>query len=224
MLEGMKSRLTKNSRIRGVLFDWDGTLLNSYEADTAAYLAMFRAMGIPWGVAELDRHYSPNWYHVYRAAKLPRARWADADNLWRHHYSRHRPRLMPGARRVLAKLLASHALGLVTSGDRSRVLRQLREFRLSAAFCARVCSGDTPQRKPHPAPLRLALRRMRLLAGQCVYVGDSPEDLQMARSAGVHAAIGVLGPFPTEKRLRAAKPDALLESIEELPRILKRLG
>jgi phosphoglycolate phosphatase-like HAD superfamily hydrolase len=45
--------------------------------------------------------------------------------------------------------------------------------------------------------------------------------LQMARSAGVRAAIAVLGPFPTEKRLRAAKPDALLESIEELPRVLK---
>src|SRR5690242_15841437 len=102
MLEGMKSRLTKNSRIRGVLFDWDGTLLNSYEADTAAYLAMFRAMGIPWGVAELDRHYSPNWDHVYRAAKLPRARWADAENRWRHPYCGLRARLMPGARRVLA--------------------------------------------------------------------------------------------------------------------------
>ena len=44
---------------------------------------------------------------------------------------------------------------------------------------------------------------------------------QMARSAGVRAAIAVLGPFPTEKRLRAAKPDALLESIEELPHALR---
>src|SRR5215472_9607957 len=39
----------------------------------------------------------------------------------------------------------------------------------------------------------------------------------MARRAGVRAAIAVLGPFPTEKRLRAAKPDLLLDSIEELP-------
>ena len=220
----MKSLVMGNSRIRGVLFDWDGTLLNSYQADTAAYLAMFRTMGIPWGVAELDRHYSPNWYRVYRAAKLPRARWADADSVWREHYARHRPRLMPGARRVLMQLEVHHTLGLVTSGDRTRVLRQLREFQLSDAFRVRVCCGDTRQRKPHPAPLRLALRRLRLLASQCVYVGDAPEDLQMARSAGVHAAIAVLGPFPTEKRLRAAKPDALLESIEELPQILKRFS
>jgi beta-phosphoglucomutase-like phosphatase (HAD superfamily) len=59
---------------RVVLLDWDGTLLNSYTADSRAYLAMFRALEIKWGLAELKRHYSPDWYQVYRAAKLPRAR------------------------------------------------------------------------------------------------------------------------------------------------------
>jgi HAD superfamily hydrolase (TIGR01509 family) len=219
----MKRIFNGQGTIRGVLFDWDGTLLNSCEADTAAYLAMFRAMGIPWGRKELEKHYSPNWYRVYRAAKLARNRWAEADFVWRTSYSSQRPKLISGARRVLARLAGRHALGLVTSGDRQRVLRQLREFSLSELFAARVCGGDTRQRKPHPAPLRLALRNMDLNAAQCVYVGDSPEDLQMARSAGIGAAIAVLGPFPTEKRLRAARPDLLLESIEELPHALARL-
>jgi phosphoglycolate phosphatase-like HAD superfamily hydrolase len=58
---------------------------------------------------------------------------------------------------------------------------------------------------------------MGLRPAETVYVGDSPEDLQMARSAGVRAAIAILGPFPTERRLRAAKPDVLLDSITELP-------
>ena len=212
----------KSSALRGVLFDWDGTLLNSHAADTAAYLAMFRAMGIPWGLAELEKCYSPNWYRVYRSALLPKRKWADADRLWREHYARHKPKLMAGARRVLSTLSHRHSLGLVTSGDRDRVHRQLKEFALWHTFAARVCSGDTRQRKPHPAPLRLALRRMRLDPAETVYVGDAPEDLQMARSAGVRAAIAVLGPFPTEKRLRAAKPDALLDSILELPDALKR--
>jgi pyrophosphatase PpaX len=216
----MNLRRAQDRGIRGVLFDWDGTLLNSFEADTAAYLAMFRAMGIPWGNKELGAHYSPNWYRVYRAAKLPRSKWPEADRLWREHYSQHRPKMIRGARSVLRKLVQRHALGLVTSGDRNRVLRQLREFQLSEVFAARVCSGDTRLRKPHPAPLRLALRRMGLEATQCVYVGDSPEDLQMARRAGVRAAIAVLGPFPTEKGLRAERPDLLLESIGELPEAL----
>src|SRR6202790_1356336 len=213
----------KNKSLRGVLFDWDGTLIDSYTADSSAYLAMFREMGIPWGLEELAQHYSPNWYRVYRAAKLPRARWNDADRAWRAQYAKHSPRLITGARQVLARLGRAHRLGLVTSGDRDRVTRQLRAFRLTRLFGARVCSGDTPQKKPHPAPLLLALRQLRLEPSACVYVGDSPEDLEMAESAGVRA-IAVLGPFPTEKRLRAARPDFLLESIRELPDVLKRLG
>jgi len=211
----------KIQSIQGVLFDWDGTLLNSYEADTAAYLAMFREMGIPWGIENLARHYSPNWYHVYRAAKLPRARWDEADCAWRAQYAMHKPQLLAGARRVLTRLQSSHELGLVTSGDRDRVVRQLHEFRLTKIFAARVCSGDTARKKPHPEPLRLALRQMELDPGTCVYVGDSAEDLEMARRAGVRA-IAVLGPFPTEKQLRAAKPELLLKSIEELPSALER--
>ena len=213
----------KNKSLRGVLFDWDGTLIDSYTADSSAYLAMFREMGIPWGLEELAQHYSPNWYRVYRAAKLPRARWDDADRAWRAQYAKHSPRLITGARQVLARLGRAHRLGLVTSGDRDRVTRQLRAFRLTRVFGARVCSGDTPQKKPHPAPLLLALRQLRLEPSACVYVGDSPEDLEMAESAGVRA-IAALGPFPTEKRLRAARPDFLLESIRELPDVLKRLG
>jgi HAD superfamily hydrolase (TIGR01549 family) len=209
--------------IQGVLFDWDGTLLNSYRADSAAYLAMFREMGIPWGLEELAQHYSPNWYHVYRTAGLPRAQWDEADHLWRKQYALHRPRLLGGVRRVLQHLRRHHRLGLVTSGDRDRVLLQLRTFGLTRLFAARVCSGDTARRKPHPAPLNLALQQMCLEPSACVYVGDSPEDLEMARRAKVRA-IAVLGPFPTEKRLRAAKPDLLLGSIRDLPAALESLS
>jgi HAD superfamily hydrolase (TIGR01509 family) len=219
----MEMAAKQKSRIEGVLFDWDGTLINSYHADASAYLAMFKEMGISWGLKELEKNYSPNWYQVYCAAGLPRSRWEEADRAWRGHYAKHRPKLIAGARRVLARLGDAHHLGLVTSGDRDRVTNQLREFRLTTVFAARVCSGDTLRKKPHPEPLRLALRKMQLDPFACVYVGDAPQDVEMARRAGVRA-IGVLGPFPTEKRLRAARPEFLLESLEELPDVLKRLG
>ncbi|HYL83608.1 MAG TPA: HAD family hydrolase [Candidatus Angelobacter sp.] len=209
-------------QLQGVLFDWDGTLIDSYHADTSSYLAMFKEMGIAWGLQELEKHYSPNWYQVYRAAKLPRRLWNDADRAWRAHYAKHQPKLIPGARSVLARIRVKHQLGLVTSGDRDRVLQQLREFGLTRVFAARVCSGDTLQKKPHPEPLRAALRQMGLAPESCVYVGDAPQDVEMARRAGV-LAIGVLGPFPTEKRLRAARPQFLIESIKELPAVLRRL-
>jgi pyrophosphatase PpaX len=214
--------MSTERRLAGVLFDWDGTLLDSFDADSQAYLAMFRDVGLDWGIKELERHYSPDWYMVYRAAGIPEERWDEADGLWRAHYVKHPSKLISGARQVLRRLARRHALGLVTSGDRARVTRQLREFALTRIFRGRVCGGDTREKKPHPEPLRMALRQMKMEAEECVYVGDTPEDLEMARAVGMRA-IAVLGPFPTEKRLRAAKPEFLLKKLEELPDLLERL-
>jgi HAD superfamily hydrolase (TIGR01509 family) len=211
-----------NSRLAGVLFDWDGTLLNSYHADSQAYLAMFRELGCSWGLEELARHYSPDWYAVYRAAGIPKERWNDANRLWRAHYAKHPSKLMTGARQVLRRLARRHSLGLVTSGDRQRVSRQLRSLALTNMFRARVCGGDTPEKKPHPAPLLLALQKMKLQPTDCVYVGDTREDLAMARATGMRA-IAVLGPFPTEKTLRAANPEFLLTTLRDLPALLQKL-
>lgn len=204
---------------RVVLLDWDGTLLDSYASDKNAYLAMFRALKIEWGVAEIERHYSPDWYRVYRAARIPRSSWVRADRLWRAAYRSQRPRLLPGARKVLRELDRRFDLGLVTSGSGARVRKQLREFDFREFFHACICSEDAARRKPHPAPIQLALKCMKAQPDECVYVGDSPEDVEMARRAGVRV-IGVLGPFPTAVRLRAARPDLLLRSIGDLPKHL----
>ena len=214
--------MTSRLPLHGVLFDWDGTLLDSYHADSQAYLAMFHALGVNWGLAELERHYSPDWYAVYRAAKIPEERWDEANRLWRAYYAKHPSKLMTAARRVLSALNKRHKLGLVSSGDRVRVTQQLREFGLTRIFRSRVLGGDTPEKKPHPAPLLKALQEMKAEAGHCVYVGDTPEDVEMARAAGVQA-IAVLGPFPTEKRLRAVRPEILLNGLQELPGVLRKL-
>jgi len=208
---------------RVVLFDWDGTLLNSYASDTRAYLAMFRALEIDWTIREIERNYSPNWYRVYRAARIPRAKWTQADRLWRKAYAKESPALLPGVRSTLRLLARTYRLGLVTSGSRDRVRKQIRRFEFRRYFNVSVYSEDAPKKKPHPAPLELALARLRADPEECVYVGDTPEDMQMARRAGVRA-IGVLGPFPTAERIRAERPDALLNSIRELPSYLRTLS
>jgi phosphoglycolate phosphatase-like HAD superfamily hydrolase len=86
----------------------------------------------------------------------------------------------------------------------------------------RVCRGYAEE-KPNPAPLQLGLARLRAGPHESVYVGDTAEDVEMAKRTGVRA-IGVHGPFPTEKRLIAARPDALLNSIRELPGCLRSLS
>ena len=208
------------SPIEYVLFDWDGTLLDSFEADAHAYKYMFDALGMSWSIAELKRHYSPNWHRVYRAARLPRAKWKEADRLWRFFYRQQQPKLQPGALRVLKLLDRRFKMALVSSGSRSRVRRQLREHAVSAMFLAKVCSEDAPRRKPHPAPLRMALEKLCALPQTCVYIGDAPEDIEMAHRAGVRA-IGVLGGSPVPERLRAASADALIETISDLPALMK---
>jgi len=220
--QSKKGSETPAAAIRAVVFDWDGTLLDSYHADATAYQEMFRALGINWGITELEKHYSPNWHRVYRAAGIPRRRWAEADRLWRGAYEHLRPALMLGTRRVLRRLAHHYVLGLVTSGNRARVRGQLHKFGFAQVFRVAVFAEDARQKKPHPAPMQRALARLRLKPKECVYVGDSPEDMEMARRAGVRA-IAVLGPFPNHKRLRASSADALLESIDELPGALKKL-
>jgi HAD superfamily hydrolase (TIGR01509 family) len=212
--------IKNQSSIEYVLFDWDGTLLDSFEADANAYKYMFEALGMSWSIAELKRHYSPNWHRVYRAAGIPRAKWEEADRLWRFSYRKQQPKLQPGALGVLRTLDRRFKLALVSSGSRSRVRRQLREHSVSAIFLAKVCSEDAPRRKPHPAPLRMALDQLRAQPQSSVYIGDAPEDIEMAHRAGVRA-IGVLGGSPVPERLRAASPDAMIETIRELPLLLK---
>lgn len=206
-----------------VLLDWDGTLLDSYASDVRAYLAMFRALNIQWGSPQLERHYSPDWYQVYRAARVPAHRWAEADQIWRAAYESERPALLPGAREALRALKRRFQLGLVTSGSQGRVESQIRRFRFTRVFSTSVFSEDTRRKKPDAAPLRLALKRLRAKPSECVYVGDTPEDVEMARRAGM-SVIGVLGPFPSARRMRAAQPDVLLRSIQELPAYLKLEG
>ncbi len=208
---------------RVVLLDWDGTLLDSYAADVRAYITMFRALEIDWGEADLKQHYCPNWYEVYRAARIPRAKWRQADRLWRAAYAAERPKLLPGARSVVRRLAQRFQLGLVTSGSRDRVRGQIDALGFEGTFAACVFSEDSTRKKPHPAALHLALRRLRARAEDCVYVGDAAEDIEMARRAGVRP-IGVLGPFPTAERIRAARPDLLLDSIRELPQHLRTVS
>jgi pyrophosphatase PpaX len=204
-----------------VLFDWDGTLLDSYQADARAYVAMFAALGIPWSLRELAAHYSPNWYSVYGAAALPEHRWAEADRLWRQFYRSERPALQRGARSVLERLAQRYRLGLVTSGSAWRVRAQLRTLGLTSLFEVRVFGEEAPRPKPHPAPLRLAVRRIGCEPSACIYVGDTPEDVAMARRAGV-AVVGVLAHSPVPSRLRAARPDLLIGRLAALPRLLLR--
>ena len=147
--------------LRAVLFDWDGTLLDSFHADANAYAGMFRSLGMRWSPESLLRHYSPDWHNVYRAMRLPVERWPEADRLWRHFYRSERPLLQPGARQVVQMLAHRFRLGLVSGGSSLRVRSQIRRFGLGPFFEVSVFGDEAPRRKPHPLPVTNRPRQTR---------------------------------------------------------------
>jgi pyrophosphatase PpaX len=207
--------------IRAVLFDWDGTLLDSYSADARVYAQMFQALEMDWDVDNLARHYSPDWHNVYRAAGLPMERWKEADHWWRHFYRSQRPALQPGTRNAIHKLYSRYRLGLVSGGSAWRVRAQLGTFGLGHFFTVSVFGDEIPRRKPHPAQLKIALGRLGIEPASAVYVGDTPEDVIMAKRAGV-AVVGVVGNSPVAERLLAARPQFVIPNLAALPTLFWR--
>jgi HAD superfamily hydrolase (TIGR01509 family) len=196
-----------------VLFDWDGTLVDSAETSFRAYVSLFRELGIAFGREEYRRTYSPNWHRTYEALGLARERWDEADALWLRFYALERNELLPGVPGALSRLRAAgRAQGIVSSGERARVTSEMRLFEVAGFFSEVVCGDDTPERKPHPGPLLLALQRMGLEPEEAAYVGDSPEDVEMARRAGVYA-VGIPGGFPNVEALLAAGPELVAKDV-----------
>jgi phosphoglycolate phosphatase-like HAD superfamily hydrolase len=70
-------------------------------------------------------------------------------------------------------------------------------------------------KKPHPEGLETAISLIDRLPGECCYVGDSPEDIEMGRRAGM-LTVGVRSTYPTSWKLKTQSPDIYLESLREL--------
>jgi HAD superfamily hydrolase (TIGR01549 family) len=200
---------------KAILFDWDGTLIDSAEASYRCYVHLFSGYSLPFDRDSFERTYCPDWYRTYVAVGLPRQHWKEADDRWLKLYAEQPPALLPGAREGLDRIArAGLPTGLVTSGQRERVAADLDRLGLSSCFAALVCGSDLPERKPDPAPLRLALSEMNVAAADSAYVGDSPEDVFMARAAGAFS-VAVPGGYPNRRELMAANADLFAESLAE---------
>jgi HAD superfamily hydrolase (TIGR01509 family) len=206
--------MARASEKRAVLFDWDGTLVDSAERTFRCYAQVFAVFGINFDREAFERTYSPDWYRTYEGVALPREAWAEADARWVACYETETSRLVDGAREGLERLSrAGRVLGIVSSGDGSRVRSEMAALGVAALFATAVCGGETARRKPHPEPLLIALGQLAVPPAECAYVGDSPEDVAMARAAGA-LAVGIPGGFPNRDALRASSPDLLVPSLD----------
>ena len=199
-----------------LLFDWDGTLADSAHLGLIAFEKTFHELGVPFRHAVYEATYSPNWYTTYQALGLPEERWQVADELWTRHYGEQSAPLIDGVGETLLSLRAKgFQLGVVSSGTRSRVCREVQQSVLTDAFAVIVCNEDIVNKKPHPEGLLQAIGSLDVAPSQCAYVGDTPEDIEMGRRGQV-MTIGVRSSYPSSARVPGAKPDLYLERLIEL--------
>lgn len=204
------------AHITTLMFDWDGTLVDSAQLGLIAFEKTFDELGVTFAHEVYEATYSPNWYSTYEALGLPKEKWQVADELWIRHYGDQSAQLIEGVGETLLTLhRRGYRLGIVTSGSRSRVCREVDVSILSEAFDVIVCNEDIKQKKPHPEGLERALRSLDVQSSECAYVGDAPEDIEMGRRGNV-VTVGVRSAYPSSSRLLSAKPDIYLERMTEL--------
>jgi phosphoglycolate phosphatase len=208
-----------------VVFDWDGTLMDSEARIVSSMQAAFTDLGraspptaavrevIGLGLTEAVR-------------RLPGI--ADDEPIealmdrYRHHYLSANATPTPlfgGARSMLERLAARGRLLAVATGKSRRGLDQaLEQSGLEGHFHATRCAEETFS-KPNPAMLFELMEELGVDAGNTLMVGDTEFDLLMARNAGVRALAVTYGAHPAE-RLIAHEPSATAHSLEDVARLL----
>ena len=200
------------AQTRGLLFDLDGTLLDSYPVHLAAYCSSLSRLGYQLSEEAFLATYSPNWYHTYTAIGLPRELWDTADAYWLEEAKKRTPLLFPGAGEALRKLGACYPLGIVTSGSKSRVRRDLASNGIETLFQVVITGDDVRSPKPAPDGLELALKALGVPKECAVYIGDTQLDFKTAQGAGVQF-VGIPSRFAS---LNAATPCYQVAKFSEL--------
>ncbi len=186
--------------MEAILFDWDGTLVDSLGAFHAANKAVMAAFGLPFDVVRYRQQYVPDWREMYRRLGVPEGSLDEANELWEMAFGDDADGVVafPGTLAALTRLRESGAvLGIVTAGHRLVVEPQLERTGLGALLPIRVYGDDLTVHKPDPEPLR---RAIRLAGGRhrpetSAYVGDAPTDMRMAiavgaRGIGIESVLG----------------------------------
>ncbi|HEU5170634.1 MAG TPA: HAD-IA family hydrolase [Gemmatimonadales bacterium] len=206
--------------IRTLLFDLDGTLIDSVRLILDSYHHTLAAHGLP-------PRSDDEWLRgVGTPLTAQFAEWKDnpeqLDALvatYREYNLAHHDRMVriyPGVLEALVLVKARGArTGLVTSKNEQGALRGLRVAGLERLIDVLVCADHVENPKPHPEPVERAVRLLGASPGTTVYVGDSIHDMRSGRAAGVLTAAVLWGPFGRE-HLEHADPDFWLERPEEI--------
>ncbi len=203
-----------------ILFDLDGTLIDSVRLILDSYHHALASHGLPPRTDE-------EWLRgVGTPLSVQFAEWRDDPSTlealittYREYNLEHHDRMVtvyPGVVQTIEALKAAGlATGLVTSKNRQGALRGLTLARLERLMDVLICADEVDNPKPHPEPVEKAVALLGADPATTVYVGDSIHDMVSGRAAGVRTAAALWGPFGRQ-HLEGAEPDYWLEQPAEL--------
>lgn len=210
-------------RIRAVLFDLDGTLVDS-APDLMATLTWLRRSQ---GLADLENA-PPRYLAARGALGMIEAGFDDRPDLDRdalrkqfiEHYAAHLwvgSRAYEGVEEVLHGLLRRGiGLGVVTNKLGHLATAVIRAAGWNGILSC-VIGGDTTVRaKPHPAPVLEACRRLSVHPGEALMIGDDPRDIEAGRRAGSRTAVAAWGYLPPGSRPAEWGAQAVLRAPMEI--------
>jgi pyrophosphatase PpaX len=212
------------ARFTTLLFDLDGTLIDSIGLIIASYQHTANAHGLPPRSDE-------EWLHgigtplrvVFRELVEHPEQMEQLVATYRaYNLAHHDAQVVPyvGAPELIRRVKSEgYKTGLVTSKNRPGAVRGLVLAGIADHFEVLVCADDVVNPKPHPEPVLLALDRLGSRPEEALFVGDSVHDMRCGRDAGVLTAAVLWGPFGRE-HLAATGPDFWLESPGDLLKIL----
>ena len=212
---------------RAILFDLDGTLLDTIELIvSAAHHAFDGTAGRAPSRAEWLAGVGTPLLTQLRSFAADEAEVERLEMRYREYQQLHHDRLTRCYADVPATVAEldrrGHRLAVVTSKRTPFAVRGLEHTGLLGYFPVVVGADLTERHKPHPEPVHLALDRLGAAADRAVFVGDSVHDVGAGRAAGVVTVAACWGPF--ERRdLEAAGADHFLDSLADLPALLDRL-
>ena len=215
--------------IKAVIWDLDGTLLNTLDDLAASVNAALAMNGMPLRSTEEVRAFVGNGIRNLMMRAVPGGEANPAfdkalEDFIRHYgaHSRDRTRPYDGILEMLDKLSAAGVKHAIVSNKIDFAVKALSRAYFGERMCAAIGDDPSRARKPAPDSVLAAMREMGVTAQETVYVGDSDVDVLTARNAGV-PCVAVLWGFRDEACLRAAGAERLARTPDELREIIERL-
>lgn len=209
-----------SKRFELLVFDWDGTLMDSTAVIVASLQAACRDLELPIPSDERAQHIIGLGLYDAMAHVLPGvdpAAYPRVVECYGNHFRQRDPAtpLFPGAEETLRTLKAQGYLLAVATGKSRRGLdRVLETTGLNDVFHATRC-GEESGSKPHPGMLNDLIDVLGASAAATLMIGDTTHDLQMAINAGVARVAAAYGAHPREQLL-ALNPLACFDQPQEL--------